>query len=139
MIDFSDGASGRFCWLDLAATDVAAAKRFYGLVFGWTPSETRANGGTFIRLHMGDRAMASMYQMTRSHLERGVPSHWTPYVLIDHVDEAARRVSECGGTVIVPPFVVQDVARIALFEDAVGALVGLWEALPGSKGALNHG
>jgi hypothetical protein len=28
MKDFSDGVTGRFCWIDLAATDDAAAKRF---------------------------------------------------------------------------------------------------------------
>lgn len=129
----------RFCWLDLAATDAAAAKRFYGRAFGWTSSETRANGGSFTRLHAGGQDVGSLYQLTQSHLEAGVPSHWTPYVLVDHADQAAQRVSACGGTVIVPPFLVQDFARIALFQDAVGALVGMWEPLRTAKGALDHG
>ena len=139
MIDFAHVGKGCFCWLDLAATDAAAAKHFYGRAFGWTSSETRANGGSFTRLHAGDQVVGSLYQLTRPHLTGGVPSHWTPYVLVDHVDRAAQRISVCGGTVIVQPFVVQDVARIALFEDAVGALVGLWESFPAAKGAFNHG
>jgi predicted enzyme related to lactoylglutathione lyase len=40
-----------------------------------------------------------------------------------------RRPSSLGGKVIVAPFEVAGVARIALIEDAVGALLGLWEAI----------
>jgi predicted enzyme related to lactoylglutathione lyase len=139
MKDFSDDVTGRFCWIDLAATDVAAAKRFYGGVFGWTFSETHANGGSFTRVHAHGQDVGSLYQLSRSHLEGGVPSHWTPYVRVDHVAQAAQRVSEYGGAIIVPPFVVQDFARIALVQDAVGALVGILEPLQAANEGLSHG
>ncbi len=34
---------GTFCWADLATTDLAAAKAFYGGLFGWT-DEDRPTG-----------------------------------------------------------------------------------------------
>jgi predicted enzyme related to lactoylglutathione lyase len=39
----------------------------------------------------------------------------------------ARGVAAWGGRLVVAPFDVPGTARIALIEDAVGALVGLWQ------------
>jgi predicted enzyme related to lactoylglutathione lyase len=113
--------------VDLAASDVEAAKTFYGQLFGWTSREQPANGGCFTRLQLSGRDVGSVYQLRRAQLESGVPSHWTPYVRVDGVEEAARRAASLGGEVIVRPFAVAEVARIALVLDAVGAPVGLWE------------
>ena len=125
--------AGRFCWVDLAASDAEAAKVFYGRLFGWSSREQPANGGRFTRLRLSGRDVGSLYQLKREHLERGVPSHWTPYVRVDGVDEAAQRAASLGGEVIVRPFAVAGVARIALILDSVGAPVGLWEPV-GSHG-----
>jgi predicted enzyme related to lactoylglutathione lyase len=121
---------GAFCWLDLAASDTALAKAFYAQAFGWTFEVERANGGVFTRCHAGGRNVGSLYQLNRTQLQQGVPSHWTPYILVANADAAARRISSLGGRLVVAPFDVQGIARIALIEDAVGALVGLWQALP---------
>lgn len=124
-----DPCVGRFCWTDLAASDAEAAASFYERMFGWTSSEQSANGGRFTRLRLGAEEVASLYQLRRAQLDRGIPSHWTPYVAVADVREAARRASSLGGRVIVEPFEVAGVARIALIEDAVGAHLGLWEAI----------
>jgi predicted enzyme related to lactoylglutathione lyase len=73
------------------------------------------------------------------HLDQGVPSHWTPYIRVVNVDDAARRVTPCGGKVIVRPFVVSGVARIALILDSVGAQVGLWEPIEANAQENTHG
>jgi len=127
-----DAEAGRFCWVDLAASDAGSAKEFYGRVFGWTGNEATANGGSFTRLSLGGRDVGSMYQLNRAHLDHGVPSHWTPYIRVDDMDEVVRRVTANGGMVLVPPFVVDGIARNALILDPVGAHVGLWEPLAGS-------
>src|SRR5262245_36576803 len=119
--------AGRFCWMDLAASDAEAAKVFYGQLFGWTAREQIANGGCFTRLSLSGRDVGSVYQLKRTQLESGVPSHWTPYVRVDAVDEAARRAVSFGGEVVVHPFAVAGIARIALILDSVGAPLGLWE------------
>jgi predicted enzyme related to lactoylglutathione lyase len=123
-------AAGEFCWVDLAAADLAVAKRFYTAVFGWSAHEQNANGGRFMRWQSGDRAVGSMYPLSVAQRVHDVPSHWTPYVRVDDVDVAAQRVAQCGGAVLVRPFVVDGVARIALVLDAVGAQLGLWQPLP---------
>jgi predicted enzyme related to lactoylglutathione lyase len=138
MIELGNAASGRFCWIDLAATDADRAKAFYGNLFGWSSHEQPANGGNFTRLRLGERDVGSMYQLRQSQLDHGVPSHWTPYIRVDDVDDVVRRAVALGGRVIVQPFAVSDIARIALILDSVGAHVGLWEPIVNATGTT-HG
>ena len=127
MVQLANVDTGRFCWVDLAATDAGSAKAFYENLFGWTAHEQPANGGSFTRLRLSDHDVGSIYQLRDTLLEQGIPSHWTPYVRVHDVARAVRRATSLGGTVIAKPFVVSDVARIALILDSVGALIGLWE------------
>lgn len=129
------GIPGRFCWLDLAASDLREAQAFYGAVFGWTFAGTRANGGTYTRAVRGGDDVGSLYQLRRALVEEGVPSHWTPYIEVERMDEATRTVAALGGEVVVRPFVIEGVATIALVLDSVGAQVGLWQPLPSPGGA----
>ncbi len=133
MIQLDSAKAGQFCWIDLAAADAARAQAFYGQMFGWTSREQAANGGSFTRLQLSGQDVGSLYQLTRAHLDRGVPSHWTPYVRVGDADEAVRRAAACGGTTLVRPFAVSGIARIALISDSVGAHFGLWQPLNGME------
>lgn len=130
MTRFDTARPGRFCWLDLAASDAVQARDFYARAFGWTFEDRHANGGHYTHCLAGDDRVGSLYQLKRVQLEHGVPSHWTPYLHTEDVDASARRIVPLGGRVLVAPFDVQGSARIALIQDAVGALVGLWQARP---------
>lgn len=121
--------AGRFCWLDLAATDAGRSRDFYGALFGWGASEHAVNGGSYLRLHLDGEDVASMYQLKQIYLERGVPSHWTPYVRVQDVDQAAQRTAALGGKVIVNPFQLDGIARMALILDSSGAHMGLMQPL----------
>jgi uncharacterized protein len=119
---------GTFCWVDLAASDAGLAQRFYAQTFGWRFQTQSVLGGHYTRCRLGDADVGSMYQLKHAQRAHGVPSHWTPYIAVADVDAAVQRVIACGGRSIVAPFDVPGAARIALIEDAVGALVGLWQA-----------
>lgn len=122
-----------FCWLDLAARDMAPATTFYAQAFGWRFETQRANDGSFTRCRAGTREVGSLYPLRRAQLERGVSSHWTPYIRVGDVDALAARIAPPGGRVRVAPFDVEGIARIALIEDAVGAALGLWQSLPAGR------
>jgi uncharacterized protein len=134
-----DQTAGCFCWVDLAASNARQAQDFYGRLFGWTAREDKANGGVFTRLALDGREVGSVYQLQRAHLERGVPSHWTPYVRVHDIDAATRRTATLGGEVMIPPVVVADMARIAIIVDSVGAHLGLWQPLRQSARGNGHG
>jgi hypothetical protein len=126
--------SGRFCWLDLAATDASAAISFYAQLFGWAAHEQKANGGSFTRLQLGGSDVGSLYQLGKAAIRAGMPSHWTPYIRVDSVDDVVARATSIGGEEIISPVTVSGVARIALIRDPTGAHVGLWGPLaPGAR------
>lgn len=127
MIDTFDDKPAGFCWVDLAAADTRAAADFYRGLFGWQTDRQRANGGEFLHFLADGEPVASLYQMGASQIAGGVPSHWTPYVGVFDVDEAASRAAALGGRVVVQPFDVDGFARVSLVGDSVGALIGLWE------------
>jgi len=120
---------GKFIWHDLAAADMAAALNFYTTVFGWTVITEYANGGQFIRLQSDGQDVGSMYSMSFREREHGVPSHWTPYICVEDIDVATCKVEVAGGAIVVQPFEVKGIARIALVTDSTGSILGLWETL----------
>ena len=117
----------RFCWVDLAASDVEVAKSFYGDLFGWSTHDQSVGDGHFTRFVLGQADVGSLYQLNRHHLEGGVPSHWTPYVAISNAEETASHAASLGATILVKPFDVANLARVCLIQDPGGALIGLWQ------------
>lgn len=120
-------ATGRFCWVDLAATNAGAAERFYKGLFGWRAQERSVPQGTFSVFALGSQDVASVYQLRPHHLSAGVPSHWTPYVGVADAGESAKRAEALGAAVIVEPFDAAGRAKIALLQDPTGAIFGLWQ------------
>jgi predicted enzyme related to lactoylglutathione lyase len=118
----------RFCWVDLATTDQAAAKAFYGALFGWSVSDQVVREGQFSLFGERGTHFASLYQLTREQIADGVPSHWTPYVAVPNLQAAAEKAAGLGGQIVVPPQDVAGFARICLIADPTGALFGLWQA-----------
>ncbi|MGH9222764.1 MAG: VOC family protein [Acidimicrobiales bacterium] len=53
---------------------------------------------------------------------------WNTYVGVDSADEAAAKVQEAGGTVLVEPFDVLDAGRMAVSSDPAGAVFSVWQA-----------
>jgi predicted enzyme related to lactoylglutathione lyase len=125
-----NGTAYRFCWADVATVDRGAARAFYCGLFGWDAQDRRAGDGEFGTFSRGAAPFASFYQLSRSQIEQGVPSHWTPYVSVPDVDAAAAKATDLGGEVIVPPHDA-GLAGISLICDPAGALIGLWQASGG--------
>jgi predicted enzyme related to lactoylglutathione lyase len=120
-------APGTFCWADLGTPDAAAAKRFYTSLFGWA-AEDRPMGpdAAYTMLTVGGRAVAALYQQEPG--VGGAPPQWLSYISVDSVNESAERARTLGGTVLMEPFDVLDVGRMAMVQDPTGAVVALWEA-----------
>jgi uncharacterized protein len=122
-------AAGTFCWVDVGTTDVDAAKRFYGELFGWEPRDfPAAPGMTYTRCVIGDRDVAAIYGQGERGRAAGLPPQWSSYVAVDDVDAVAARAAELGATLVAEPFDVLDAGRMAVIRDPVGAHVSLWQA-----------
>ena len=119
-------APGTFCWADLGTPDAVAARRFYTALFGWT-AEDRPMGpdAFYTMLTVDGRAVAALYQQERAAPNGSV--HWLAYISVASASDAAARAKTLGGTVLMDPFDVLDVGRMALLQDPTGAIVALWE------------
>ena len=55
------------------------------------------------------------------------------------LENAVQRAIAFGGVIVADPFIVSGVAQIALIEDSVGALVGLWQPITSNEKANGYG
>lgn len=127
---------GRYIWIELMTTDVAAAKAFYTSVIGWG---TQVYGDGQPTPEMGDEPyimwlaggnpMGGVMKLPAEARSMGTPPHWIAYIGTPDVDAAARTVKEMGGQVYVPPMDVPKIGRIAMVADPQGAAFGLYRPL----------
>ena len=110
---------GTFCWVDLGTVDPAAAKAFYGGLFGWEFDDLpTGEQGTYSICRLRGKAVAGLYDLA----ER---PGWGSYVKVDDVDRATARARELGAEVPVEPFDAPGGGRVATIRDPVGASVSL--------------
>ena len=123
---------GTFSWMELATPDPAAAKTFYGSLFGWeaedNPIPADAGGGVYTMLKLGGESVAALYEQMHDQREAGIPPNWFSYVTVADADAAAARAKELGGAVQAGPFDVMTQGRMAVISDPTGAVFGVWQA-----------
>jgi len=112
---------GRFTWHELASPDPVAAAKFYTSMFGWTVNEMNmGQNGTYRMFMKGEKMMGGAMKPPA-----GVPSHWMSYVSVDDTDAIAKKMTELGGKMVVPPTTVPDMVRFAIGMDPQGAAFGV--------------
>jgi predicted enzyme related to lactoylglutathione lyase len=128
MPEFTRHEPGSFSWVELATTDAAAAKAFYGALFGWTAVETPAGPDmVYTRLQLRGKDVGALYPQQAAQRAQGVPPSWASYVTVESADRSAARARELGATVAMEPFDVMQHGRMAVVQDPVGAFLSLWE------------
>jgi predicted enzyme related to lactoylglutathione lyase len=114
---------GSFCWAELATTDAAAAKQFYGEMFGWTAVDMPMPEGVYTLFQADGNDAAAVYTPGP-----GVPVHWGVYFSVASADETAARIGPSGGKLIAGPFDAHDAGRMAVAQDPQGAVFSVWQA-----------
>jgi predicted enzyme related to lactoylglutathione lyase len=114
---------GSFCWAELATSDAAAAKHFYGEMFGWIAVDIPMPEGVYTLFQADGNDAAAVYTP-----RPGVPVHWGVYFSVASADESAAQIEPCGGKLIAGPFDASDAGRMAIGQDPQGAMFSLWQA-----------
>src|SRR5262249_27831420 len=116
-------------WVDLQTTDQAAAKAFYGALFGWTYDDQPMDAGAGYSIaKIGDGQVAAIAPQSPERAAAGAPPMWNTYLAADSVDDATAKVGQAGGTVAMEPFDIMDAGRMSFVIDPSGAPVALWQA-----------
>jgi predicted enzyme related to lactoylglutathione lyase len=114
----SAGAGG-FSWHELSTTDVAAALRFYGELFGWRkgPGHDMGTGmGVYQLFEHGGRQVGGMHAVQGP----STPPAWLSYVQVADADRTVAAAKAAGGRLLHGPMEVPGGSRIALFMDPQG-------------------
>jgi hypothetical protein len=119
---------GKFVWFDLATSDVDAAKRFYGELFGWVFSDLAEGDVQYTVVENRSRMIAGIVADPEAD---GDASLWIGSISVPDVDRAAEQTREAGGIVHDPPQELQDRGRTAFVTDPQGAGVAFLRASGG--------
>lgn len=128
MPELQDHEAGTFCWADLATTDPAAAKAFYGALMGWAASDSPDPSMPYTQFQAAGRNVAGMGPLPAGLAAAGVPPHWTVYVATADADATVAKALELGGTVLAGPFDVGPFGRMAALRDPQGCAFSVWQA-----------
>lgn len=130
--------TGAPCWLDLATSDMAKAKAFYGEIFGWEFRDAGEEYGGYQMISKDGKAVAGA-MTNQSPGEQ--PDGWGIYLSVSDVAETSSRIKESGGAVVLEPMPVGTLGSMMLATDPAGAFIGAWEKreFAGFEVAGDHG
>jgi predicted enzyme related to lactoylglutathione lyase len=114
-----------FCWVELAAKDGPAAKKFYTSLFDWGVNDIPSEAGPYSMLEKKGKEAGALYQLGPQ--QKGVPPHWNSYIAVESADETAAKAKKLGGTVIMEPFDVMEQGRMAIIQDPALATFSIWQ------------
>jgi predicted enzyme related to lactoylglutathione lyase len=106
----------------LNTTDPERASQFYSALFGWRFEAVPDTQIPYWGIYRGDTLNAGMMQQPP---DAPAPPHWLVYFGIDALDDAAAKIGELGGSVLVPKTDVPG-GQFLLAADGQGAIFGLF-------------
>jgi uncharacterized protein len=117
---------GMFCWLDVTTPDAAAAKKFYGELFGWRTKEEKPGPHPYTMFTLDGKEFGGLMPMTGPEWQ-GVPPHMMVYIAVDDINAAAAKVTQLGGKVCVPPTDI-GVGWFSVVSDPTGVTFSLYQS-----------
>ncbi|WP_426750711.1 VOC family protein [Myxococcus sp. Y35] len=121
---------GKFVWHDLVTNDPAAAKRFYGELFGWEFTDIRGGTRPYSLIRAQGRWIGGIVHPANA-TEKREGALWLGYLSVPDVDRAVTEVSARGGKTLDGPVDLRNIGRAAVVADPQGAAVGFVRSKPG--------
>lgn len=121
--------TGELCWVDLQARDVAAAKSFYAMVFGWRYEELRGSEGpNCLKAFLGNDLVTAIALQDPQQEAAGAPAQWNIYFAADDAQAIAEEAPYAGGGLQSGPAAVAGTGVVAFLTAPGGAGTGVWQA-----------
>jgi predicted enzyme related to lactoylglutathione lyase len=113
---------GKFVWFDLATSDVAAAKGFYGPLFGWTFSDLAEGHDRYTVIENRYQMIGGIFDTEHPDVEGGA-ALWIGSISVPDVSSTTQQTRNAGGTVHDAPYELRDRGITSLVSDPQGATV----------------
>jgi predicted enzyme related to lactoylglutathione lyase len=112
---------GKNIFVELITPNLAAAKQFYGGLFGWTFRDIKADGIEYAEAFLDGRPVAGLIQKKLPAGEHRKPS-WLSFFAVRDVDAAKKIALQNAAKVLFEPHSIPDRGREAIFSDPQGAV-----------------
>ncbi len=112
-----------FTWAELCTPEFAGARSFYSAVFGWSLVDITMEmpaATVDYTVFLAGTAEAGGVMPAEGGFGPATPPYWLAYVEAADTDKLAAHTAELGGTVVVEPFDVPRIGRIALLAGRTG-------------------
>ena len=123
------GEPGALTWTELTTNDTKKAEQFYTNLFGWKSKAGNDVGMEYTEFYVGSTPGAGMMDAKNLGPNANVPPNWMPYFQVSDVDATARKASELGGKLFVPPSDIPKVGRFAVVQDPQGAVFAIFKPM----------
>ena len=114
---------GLFTWSELATTDVDAAAKFYGDLFGWSFESVDLGSMPYTMVKNSDGWNNGGI---RPVMPGGPPTSWIVYFGTDDLTATTAMASELGGSVVMEPMEIGGFGHISAVSDPQGAVFALF-------------
>jgi uncharacterized protein len=126
----SERHAGKVIWVDLVTPDVAAAKRFYGSLFGWSFNDIHTGDSDYSVALLDGRPVGGLYQRALRPGQQRQPA-WLTFISVPDVAAAGRSIVAHGGKMLSPPRLYTERGRQAVFADPQGAVFAVLQSSSG--------
>ena len=120
-----DTLRGRFVWHELMTTDTSAAATFYKKVVGWK-TQSWPQDKSYTLFVAGKMPVAGLMTLPGEAKAMGAPPSWISYIGTADVDGRSARLEKLGGKILRAAWNIPTVGRVAIVQDAQGAVFGLY-------------
>ncbi len=110
---------GKVVFVELVTPDLAAAKRFYGGLFGWSFQDAGGGVNRFTQASVAGRVVAGIVQRT---MPSGRRPAWLTFMAADDAGKAAALATQSGGKLLFEPHRIANLGEEAILADPQGAV-----------------
>ncbi len=112
---------GKVIFVELVTPDIAAAKQFYGGLFGWTFRDFQVGGRQYVEALLDGRSVAGLIRKDIPAGEHRQPA-WLTFIAVRDVDATISIAMRQGAKVLFEPHTIPNRGRQAVFKDPQGAV-----------------
>ncbi len=124
---------GKVIWADLTTPDLAAAKKFYSGLLGWTFRDIHFGKADYAVASLDGRPVGGLVQRLVPPGEQRRPA-WLAFIAVRDVDAAKQTALSHGAKIVYEPRTFPERGRQAVFSDPEGAVFAVLASSSGDPG-----
>ncbi len=107
-------------WYELQSSDPDASRTFYDDVVGWSTEPQPSGDMDYRMIDTGDSLVGGIMRLTDEMKAGGASPGWLVYFGVPDVDATCAKITANGGAVVVGPWDIPGIGRMAVVTDPQG-------------------